>query len=138
MMTTLSALISILGIRIRSRAYRVTAERFENNWSLCVVSAGAADANTAVRAALHVQNVLLRLHFEQSASSSGILRLLASSSSVRAVTAMSRAVTAMLRAPAHPWTLDALAATFSKVGFWHETVMAVPSPRVRYEGANAT
>ena len=37
---------------------RVTGERAENNWSLCVVSAGAADANTAARAALHVQNVL--------------------------------------------------------------------------------
>jgi AraC family transcriptional regulator, activator of mtrCDE len=47
--------------------------------------------------------MMLRMHFEQSASSSGILRLLASSSSARAVTAM-------LRAPAHPWTLDELAA----------------------------
>jgi len=34
---------------------RVTDERAENNWSLCVLSAGAADANTAARAALHVQ-----------------------------------------------------------------------------------
>jgi AraC family transcriptional activator of mtrCDE len=47
--------------------------------------------------------MMLRLHFEQFASSSGILRLLASSSSARAVTAMSRA-------PAHPWTPDELAA----------------------------
>ena len=31
---------------------RVTDERAENNWSLCVLSAGAADANTAARAAL--------------------------------------------------------------------------------------
>ena len=31
-----------------------------NNWSLCVLSAGAADANTAARAALHVQSVLRR------------------------------------------------------------------------------
>jgi hypothetical protein len=38
----------------------VTDERAENNWSLCVLSAGAADANTAARAALHVQNVLRR------------------------------------------------------------------------------
>jgi hypothetical protein len=60
MMTILSILISILGIRIRGRAYRVIDERVENNWSLCVVSAGAADANTAARAALHVQNVLRR------------------------------------------------------------------------------
>ncbi len=30
------------------------------NWSLCVLSAGAADANTAARAALHVQSVLRR------------------------------------------------------------------------------
>ena len=32
----------------------------ENNWSLCVLSPGAADANTAARAALHVQSVLRR------------------------------------------------------------------------------
>jgi hypothetical protein len=30
---------------------RVPDERAENNWSLCVVSAGLADANTAARAA---------------------------------------------------------------------------------------
>ncbi len=35
-------------------------ERAENNWSLCVLSAGAADANTAARAALYVQGVLRR------------------------------------------------------------------------------
>jgi hypothetical protein len=35
--------------------HRVTDERAENNWSLCVLSAGAADANTAARAALYVQ-----------------------------------------------------------------------------------
>jgi hypothetical protein len=34
---------------------RVTDERAENNWSLCVLSAGAADANTAARAALYAQ-----------------------------------------------------------------------------------
>jgi hypothetical protein len=39
---------------------RVTDERAENNWSLCVLSAGAADANTAARAAIHVQGVLRR------------------------------------------------------------------------------
>jgi hypothetical protein len=35
---------------------RVTDERAENNWSLCVLSAGAADAtyNTNVVSALHV------------------------------------------------------------------------------------
>jgi hypothetical protein len=38
----------------------VTDERAENNWSLCVLSASAADANTAARAALHVQSVLRR------------------------------------------------------------------------------
>jgi hypothetical protein len=37
---------------------RVTDERAENNWSLCVLSAGAADANTAARAALYVQCIL--------------------------------------------------------------------------------
>jgi len=36
----------------------VTDERDENNWSLCVLSAGTADANTAARAALHVQHTL--------------------------------------------------------------------------------
>ena len=39
---------------------RVTDEHAENNWSLCVLSAGAADANTAARAALQVQTVLRR------------------------------------------------------------------------------
>jgi hypothetical protein len=39
---------------------RVTDERAENNWSLCVLSAGAADANTAARAALYVQHALRR------------------------------------------------------------------------------
>jgi len=37
---------------------RVTDQRAENNWSMCVVSAGAADANTAARAALDVQHAL--------------------------------------------------------------------------------
>src|SRR3979411_1509108 len=62
---------------------------------------GAATIATELATALFV--MMLRLHFEQSASSSGIIRLLASSSSARAVSAM-------LRAPAHPWTLDELAA----------------------------
>jgi hypothetical protein len=39
---------------------RVTDDRAENNWSLCVLSAGVADANTAARAALYVQSVLRR------------------------------------------------------------------------------
>ncbi len=39
---------------------RVSDPHTENNWSLCVLSAGAADANTAARAALHVQSVLRR------------------------------------------------------------------------------
>jgi hypothetical protein len=37
---------------------RVTDEQAENNWSMCVLSAGAADANTAARAALNVQHAL--------------------------------------------------------------------------------
>jgi hypothetical protein len=37
---------------------RVTDQRAENNWSMCVVCAGAADANTAARAALDVQHAL--------------------------------------------------------------------------------
>ena len=39
---------------------RVIDDRAENNWSLCVLSAGVADANTAARAALYVQSVLRR------------------------------------------------------------------------------
>jgi hypothetical protein len=37
---------------------RVTDKLAENNWSMCVLAAGAADANTAARAALHVQHAL--------------------------------------------------------------------------------
>jgi hypothetical protein len=37
---------------------RVTDDRAKSNWSMCVVSAGAADANTAARAALYVQHAL--------------------------------------------------------------------------------
>jgi len=47
---------TIQGIAIN----RVSDQHAENNWSLCVLSAGTADANTAARAALHVQNVLRR------------------------------------------------------------------------------
>jgi hypothetical protein len=36
------------------------AKYAENNWSLCVLSAGSADANTAARAAAHVQTFLRR------------------------------------------------------------------------------
>ena len=39
---------------------RVADERAETNWSLCVLAAGAADANTAARAAVHVQSILRR------------------------------------------------------------------------------
>ena len=37
---------------------RVTGERIENNWSMCILSAGDADANTAALAALNVQTTL--------------------------------------------------------------------------------
>ena len=47
---------NIQGIAIN----RVSDQHAENNWSLCVSSAGTADANTAARAALHVQSVLRR------------------------------------------------------------------------------
>ena len=46
----------VLGIAIN----RVSDQHAENNWSLCVSSAGAADANTAARAVLYVQGVLRR------------------------------------------------------------------------------
>ena len=39
---------------------RVTGEWTENNWSMCVLSAGDADANIAARAALNVQKTLRR------------------------------------------------------------------------------
>jgi hypothetical protein len=39
---------------------RAENERAENNWSMCVLSAGDADANTAARAALDIQHVLRR------------------------------------------------------------------------------
>ena len=39
---------------------RVAAEHAANNWSLCVMAPGAADANTAARAAVHVQTILRR------------------------------------------------------------------------------
>ena len=45
---------------VREIAINRVAKRAENNWSLCVVAAGAADANTAARAAVHVQTVLRR------------------------------------------------------------------------------
>jgi hypothetical protein len=53
---TLCSLFRRSGYRIN----HVTDALAENNWSLCVLSAGAADANTAARAALHVQSVLRR------------------------------------------------------------------------------
>jgi hypothetical protein len=39
---------------------RVADEGAENNWSLCVLSSGTADVNTAARAALRVQSALRR------------------------------------------------------------------------------
>jgi hypothetical protein len=39
---------------------RVMDKRAANNWSMCVPSAGAADANTAARAAREVQHTLRR------------------------------------------------------------------------------
>jgi hypothetical protein len=38
----------------------VTDDRSESNWSMCVVSVGDADANTAARAAIYVQHALRR------------------------------------------------------------------------------
>jgi AraC family transcriptional regulator, activator of mtrCDE len=61
---------------------------------------GAAAVATDLASALFV--MMLRGHFEQTASSSDLMKLLASPQSARAVTAM-------LAAPAHHWTLDELA-----------------------------
>jgi|EndMetStandDraft_6_1072998.scaffolds.fasta_scaffold02931_12 hypothetical protein len=43
---------------VREIAINRVAKHAENNWSLCVLAAGAADANTAARAAVHVQTIL--------------------------------------------------------------------------------
>ena len=45
---------------VQEIAINRVAKPAENNWSLCVIAAGAADANTAARAAVHVQTVLRR------------------------------------------------------------------------------
>jgi hypothetical protein len=45
---------------VQEIAINRVAKHAENNWSLCVLAAGAADANTAARAAAHVQTVLRR------------------------------------------------------------------------------
>jgi hypothetical protein len=47
------------GVSWRS-GHRVTDGRAQTNWSLCVLSAGTADAHAAARAALNVQRVLRR------------------------------------------------------------------------------
>jgi hypothetical protein len=43
---------------VQEIAINRVAKHAENNWSLCVLAAGAADANTAARAAVHVQTIL--------------------------------------------------------------------------------
>ena len=48
------------GATIQHAEQRARKTRFTNNWSLCVVSAGTADANAAVGAAVHVQIILRR------------------------------------------------------------------------------
>ena len=45
---------------VQEIAINRVAKYAENNWSLCVLAAGAADANTAASAAVHVQTVLRR------------------------------------------------------------------------------
>ena len=45
---------------VQEIAINRVAGHAENNWSLCVLVAGAADPNTAARAAAHVQTVLRR------------------------------------------------------------------------------
>jgi hypothetical protein len=45
---------------VQEIAINRVANHAEHNWSLCVLAAGAADANTAGRAAVHVQTVLRR------------------------------------------------------------------------------
>jgi hypothetical protein len=43
---------------VQEIAINRVARHAQNNWSLCVLVAGAADANTAARAAVYVQTVL--------------------------------------------------------------------------------
>jgi AraC family transcriptional activator of mtrCDE len=62
---------------------------------------GAAAVASDLASALFV--MMLRLHFEQAASSSDVIKLLGSPPSARALIAM-------LAAPARDWTLDELAA----------------------------
>lgn len=45
---------------VQSIAINRVARHAEHNWSLCVLVAGGADANTAARAAAHVQTALRR------------------------------------------------------------------------------
>ena len=45
---------------VREIAINRVAKPAESNWSLCVLEAGSADANTAARAAVYVQTVLRR------------------------------------------------------------------------------
>jgi hypothetical protein len=45
---------------VQEIAINRVAKHGEYNWSLCVLAAGAADANTAARAAVHVQTFLRR------------------------------------------------------------------------------
>ena len=45
---------------VQEIAINRVAKHDEYNWSLCVLAAGAADANTAARAAAYVQAVLRR------------------------------------------------------------------------------
>ena len=47
---------------VQEIAINPVAKPADNNWSLCVLAAGAADVNTAARAAIHVQTVLRRDH----------------------------------------------------------------------------
>jgi hypothetical protein len=48
------------GATIQHAEQRAGETRFTNNWSLCVVSAGTADANAAAGAAVHVQIISRR------------------------------------------------------------------------------
>lgn len=45
---------------VQEIAINRVAKHAEHNWSICVLEAGAADANTAARAAVHVQTALRR------------------------------------------------------------------------------
>ncbi len=94
-----SAIVLTLGSEKLAGRTRMLMEAIDEE--LEVPRPGAMAVATDLASALFV--MMLRAHFEQTASSSDLIRLLASPP-------LARAVTAMLEKPSDDWTLDQLAA----------------------------